>query len=528
MNLLSRISILTIIFSSTYSTLYSQYAMHPGEVLPELVLRAPSKAPLRDGIDTIPTFLDNSLSPYFPEIINQHGGSCAQAAAIHYVFTYEMNRVLEREVASNPKGNTFSYRWTWNFLNDGADNGSISTDGLRIAKDAGCITVADYGDEDESIFRWVTGYSKYYKAMHYRVSNMYYVDLKTREGIDKLIQYMIDKGDGHPGGGIAVFSLSNDWDVGPYYGPSAVGIEDIIVKKGSHGGHAMTLVGYDLTVEYDCDKDGKIDDDEKGAFIFVNNWGKWWGSGGKAYMPFSGFTRPYNNGGFYVYNADVICIDTEYQEPSLTMQVNLTYSSRNDLSIRYGVAEGAQSEYPPYYVGSVILSYPIFIGQGGDFNMQGTSFESGKTIEFGADISELKANADKMKSPCFFLMISNVKNEKQGSGKVNSVIVHDYSTGEDIKITKAFSASNSVIKSGSNYYKIPSNSLFMNKKKQWYEPVKTSGNAQAQSANYYNEIDWKKPFAVKKANGGYAKVKAKSYDANSHKLILDISHYEFK
>ena len=36
----------------------------------------------------LPQYVDNSVNKYFPPIIDQYGGSCAQASSIGYVFTY--------------------------------------------------------------------------------------------------------------------------------------------------------------------------------------------------------------------------------------------------------------------------------------------------------------------------------------------------------------------------------------------------------------------------------------------------------
>ena len=47
--------------------------------------------------ESIPASVDNSKLKYFPPLINQIGGSCAQASYIGYMFTYEMNRLLDRD-----------------------------------------------------------------------------------------------------------------------------------------------------------------------------------------------------------------------------------------------------------------------------------------------------------------------------------------------------------------------------------------------------------------------------------------------
>ena len=93
--------------------------------------------------ETMPDGIDNSKLKYFPPLINQIGGSCAQASYIGYMFTYEMNRLLDRDVSAS-KDYQFSYLYTWNFINDGKDEGSLGTDGLQIAFEGGIATEADF------------------------------------------------------------------------------------------------------------------------------------------------------------------------------------------------------------------------------------------------------------------------------------------------------------------------------------------------------------------------------------------------
>ncbi len=84
------------------------------------------KAPMRVSSD-LPVSVDNSLNKYFPPLIDQKGGSCAQASAIGYMFTYEINRLLDRDASATP-ANRFSYQYTYNLVNEGKDNGSFGWD----------------------------------------------------------------------------------------------------------------------------------------------------------------------------------------------------------------------------------------------------------------------------------------------------------------------------------------------------------------------------------------------------------------
>ena len=490
----------------------AQRAIRPGIELPKLVSKA--------NISSRPIAVDNSASPYFPPIITQHGGSCAQASGIHYLFTYEMNRYLERPVDNN-KSNIFSYRWTWHYLNGGLDEGSFASDGIELTKDAGCVSVADYGhDQGESVFRWVSGYDRYFNALHYRTRQMYSIDLDTREGIEKLMDYMTNKGDGHPGGGIASFSISGkNWGYGHYEGPSELGIDHMILMEGSSGAHAMTLVGYDLTFAHDFDGNHEIDETETGAFVLVNSWGSWWGNEGRAYMPFYYFLHAGEKGGTSRYDVDALCIDVEYYEPSLTFEVDFFYTSRNDLTLSMGVADGAQAKNGAK---GTIMYYPIVRGQGGDLNMQGSSQFTAREMKMVLDYTSKAGALDSMKAPNFMLDINKTAIGKLGEGWVKSVSVTNRKTGE--KWTNSFSEEEGKIKMGSNRFFVPTKMWYKNNKGEWY--VRKPSTANPVSRTCWSSKKGENTYSVRTADGRYATMTVSGYDTNTRNLKLKFTYYE--
>ena len=520
MKLLSRILLLTLLFFTVSGGLHAQYIIRPGSNLPRLQLRnAGNRAPGRDGL---PDFVDNSLSPFFPDIVYQYGGSCAQASGIHYLFTYEMNRTLERAVQGKA-ANTFSYRWIWNLLNEGKDQGGITSDGIEITMTAGCMTVADFGDESAYDFRWPTGYEKYHRAMAYKTKSASTVNLRSVDGINTLMNYMYDKQDGHTGGGIASFSISSDnWGYEEYNGPSLTNYKTIINLKGKGGAHAMTLVGYDLSVEYDCDGDGMISDDERGAFILVNSWGTWWGTDGRAYIPFCYFSHAGQDYAMDSWDAQALCIETEYKKPVIGLRLKLSYSSRNDLNIRFGAADGYQATKSDK---GAMLNYPIMRAQGGDHNMQGTMFSSGQSIEMGFDLSDLKDATDRMKAPCWLIILSKTVTGKSGTGHLVDATVYDYAN--DTAYTKVFNEEEKGITVGYHLLKIPSRLWFKNYYGEWYEPCPTTASRLCEPADFTLEPDWKgRTYGIRKAKGGFAKIKVTDWNPENRKITLDITQYE--
>ena len=88
------------------------------------------------GASSLPSSIDNSTSPYFPEIDTQGSlNSCVPFACTYYQFTYEMNRL--RGVTTT-KDNTFSPKWAFNFLNHGTGAGTNYALVYGILKQHGC------------------------------------------------------------------------------------------------------------------------------------------------------------------------------------------------------------------------------------------------------------------------------------------------------------------------------------------------------------------------------------------------------
>ena len=133
----------------------------------------------------LPQYVDNSVNKYFPPVIDQSGGSCAQASSIGYVFTYEMNRCLDRD-ASASAANRFSYQFIWNLVNDGYNQGGFAEDGLFVAMRSGAMTEEDFGESTVSAFKWPSGFEKYRNALRYRVASFVNFDSE----VDLIREYL--------------------------------------------------------------------------------------------------------------------------------------------------------------------------------------------------------------------------------------------------------------------------------------------------------------------------------------------------
>lgn len=360
-------------------------------------------------LDSLPVAVDNSRNRFFPPIIDQQGGSCAQAAGIGYLFTYEVNRLLGR-TAADTTANCFSYLFAWNLLNDGQNQGGFVDEGLELARNYGMMTVADYGNIPTGEYRWATGYDKYLRAMHYRTSEVLTFD----DSIPLIKRYLYDAGDGSPVGGILTFSGQSSWAINnDYDGPSATGYHSLLYRLGTSGAHAVTIAGYDDLVEY-TDDEGRT---HKGAFIVVNTWGTYSHDRGRFYLPYDFFRDPAVSN--FVLSNTLTGVRVKTYTPLVVARIALSYSSRDDLY--FGLASSAT----PSLSAPLQFHYDRTFNQaGGDWPMQGRY--RGDKIEFALDFTPFLDSLAATPAVFYLNVNRGYKGNRKGAGSVSAFSVIDY------------------------------------------------------------------------------------------------------
>lgn len=360
----------------------------------------------------LPTSVDNSLNMYFPPILDQSGGSCAQASGIGYLFTYEMNRHLGRD-AKLSAANRFSYQFAWNMINGGEDQGGFVSEGLYLARQYGMMTEADYGLSSVYAFRWASGYDKYLRALHYRTERI----ISVSDSVPLIKRYLYDGGEGAATGGILSFSTqSSDWTIDNHYdGPSATGYHSLLTRLATTGAHALTLVGYDDLVAY-TDSAGHR---HTGAFIVVNSWGSYSHDRGRFYLPYDFFRTPRKESEL---SSTLTGVAVTTYNPQLVFRVNLTYSSRDDLMFGVGSSPDAAATRP------LLFQYAYaFHNMGGDLPMQGTWGPA--SMELALDYA---STATATTARRFFLDVIRASHgSTRGEGTVDGVQVYDYRLDAD-------------------------------------------------------------------------------------------------
>ena len=497
-----------IIFSVVI--LLSAFASASGQVLEEvrdsevkMVLGVPTtpwKGEITKAVEqNLPKSVDNSLSPHFPPIFSQIGNSCAQASGIGYLFTYEMNSLLNRDASLAE--NRFSYLYCWNFINGGKDEGGFSSDGLSLSMSSGVMPESDFPRQTMQFqYYWASGFDKYLNALKYRAKSFNRIEIASETDLAQVKSYLYNKGeDGHKGGLLCFSGYSSNWTMdNDYSGPSETGYKCMLTKLATDGAHGMTIVGYDDTVEY-TSADGKL---TKGAFIAVNSWGDYMHDRGHYYLPYELFLSEHDH---LALGNDLLGVEVEYRDhPLIVFRVALDYSSRDDLALWVGVNSKSTSSYPFYDYPS-----PMFKNCGGDYPMQGQYAPS--SIEFAIDFSSYADKVDGLEEPTYFLTVKRGHyGSKYGEGTIKSVAVYDYRENpsrpkiykpeEDIEGT--------VLEEGSNCFSIPT----VTPPKCSYTPVLWLNALTGQPAAA--------PLVFRTAKGKYAKVRFSEYDREAGTIKL--------
>ena len=390
--------------------------------------------------EKLPYTVDNSLEPYFREVFNQQGGSCAQASGVGYTYTYEQN--FQRGTSADITDNQYPTHYTYNFLNDGSGaNGSWHFDGWDIIEAGGCPNVTTYGglwpstNLDTMFKLWMTGYNKYESAMDNRVLEQVAMPIGTPEGLEVLKQWFNDHCDSSSAGGIAVFAagVSYTFERGILSSRSYCPGESVVLKWDENVNHAMTFIGYNDSIRWDYSGDGNftndidINDDgivdmqdwEIGGLKMVNSWGTTWADAGKSWVMYRTLAQNLADGG--IYNNIAHSIKTrESFEPMLKVKTTINYSERNDLKIRVGIANDLSATEPEH-----TITFPYFNSQGGDgIGMAG----DGDIVELGLDITPLLSYATSDTDAKFFLCVEH-SGDAGGRGSITSFsIINDLGT----------------------------------------------------------------------------------------------------
>ncbi|MDE7424490.1 MAG: hypothetical protein K2N51_12520 [Lachnospiraceae bacterium] len=242
-----------------------------------------------------PDSVDNSNSKYFPSIGNQGTiGSCTSWAMVYYQMTYMINRALDR--SANVSSHVMSPKWSYNLTNNGENQGTYATDVVKVLMNVGAadlqhVPVPNYNGDEIFYTSWHPTENIWRNAQQAKLAGYYLVSTPSGNtpitspndsDLDEIKKYLAE-------GEI----LSFETDVHKWYEDTILAnskvpennkyLNETIISKcdvvDTVGWHRMTIVGYNDNIWVDINKDGKVQEGEKGAFKIANSWGDYWNNG---------------------------------------------------------------------------------------------------------------------------------------------------------------------------------------------------------------------------------------------------------
>ncbi|MDR2889122.1 MAG: hypothetical protein LBV33_04690, partial [Lachnospiraceae bacterium] len=326
--------------------------------------------PLPESVDLSVDPLNKAKkSPYFPEIGNQgNWGACASWATTYYQYSYAVaSKLYPDELnAQGESDYVFSPKWTYNYLNPTGDEeitGTSESDNYHILQTMGAARWSSFSyatsrpgannlewcdDPEERRQALETRVSAYYREIYGSPANLTPISGYQDPDLDKM-KNLLNSG--------YIIQISTD-DFDGWYSPNGWGTKDIINEgygeeivtqlvdaPGRFSGHAVVIVGYDDSIEYDFDHNGIIEEFERGAFKIANSHGLTYGNRGFMWIMYDAMNRESNSDAdaYNQVNRKAIFSDYAYHwikvaeyDLNSTVEITLTGAKRDDVMIQVG------------------------------------------------------------------------------------------------------------------------------------------------------------------------------------------------
>lgn len=485
---------------------------------PSLMVLKKSPEAQRAGLQR-PTHVNNAELKFFPPVFNQDGGSCGSASRIRYMFTYELNAFRNLNGTLDTNNYPTHFVWLLTYGNSGKDE-FVQHVGVPSAATYGGRTYSTlFGNQDteNNYFGWMTGYDKWFEAMHNRMlrPSNFPVSVATEEGREAVKNWIWNhNGDNEfYGGGICGIGVASggEWKRIPQTAANdAAGVTGkyFVNKWGTRVDHALTIVGYDDRIEFDLNGNGIYGEksaDEVGAWIIVNSWGEWCNKG-FIYCPYAYAGAWFKEDGTFGdswWSPEIYQVRKNYR-PLRTIKLRMDYSRRSEMCLSAGVSSDLNATAPER---TVTFEHFKYAGDGAYGNTNPApevpmlgKWADGKMhtepMEFGYDLTDLSAGFDK-NMPLKYFFIVETRSWGLGSGHIYDASIIDYEYDESgletpfnlpTGGTTITSAGNKTIIStivyGHGYY-APQNLSYANAKLSWGSPI--SSGHEVTAYNIYRE-----------------------------------------
>jgi len=326
---------------------------------------------------SLSVFVDNSTLKCFPVIRSQGSlGSCTTFATTYYQLTHMVGLIVHPEWDQKlyPEDNTikFSPRWTYNFQRDSENEGSSFWDNYDVLQHNGACTWAEFPYDGIDYREWCMDPGAWEHAIYYRIDPISYITDDQLELIKQTLSsgYILTFGTYIRSWQYTTIKDNPDaTEDDPFVG------QDIAYwVRGTLGGHAMTIVGYNDAIWTDVNNNNKIDAGELGAFRIANSWGTDWKDGGFTWLAYDALKEksnikraPRGRRVAALPEGHVYVMTVKEYTPKLLAKFTINHAKRNQLVIHLGISEGAGAA-------PSITWYPgVFNLHGGEYAFDGTT-----------------------------------------------------------------------------------------------------------------------------------------------------------
>lgn len=380
------------------------------------------------SVSELPSSVNLSTSKYFPPIGDQGStNSCAAWATTYYQFTYEAAK-LNNWDAKQDNTKVFSPKYVWNYLNEGENKGVSLQACYQLLEKQGALRWSEFPQNDTSL-NWyqnideTTTLTALHNALKIRAvkSNPYsFAPWDNKNETNGSAPVIIGNTDANLANMkqllnnehvLVINNFSRNW----YYGRlsnNEYGIlyatEKRVKETNKNGeeieklvGHALTIVGYNDDIYFDYNKNGTIEDSEKGAFLIANSWGTNTAVHKNGYIwvmydalnSTSSFNRcngviEGNKRRAFIEHDTYYTLEVANYTPQLTAEITVIQKYRNDFSISLGVSDYATS--------SQATQATFLNGLGGQLGFNGKSDPSYQSCTFVFDYADLYNGTDKV------------------------------------------------------------------------------------------------------------------------------------
>lgn len=421
------------------------------------------RRPMEKDMNVLPDHWSNMGEKYMRPVFNQIGGSCGPSSRIGYMFTYEMNAYRDKDASKleNQYPTHFVYPYSYDNLSKDAFATYVGIpNGVTYSGDD-CSTIYGCYESNVNNAGWMTGYEKWYEAMHNRITGFahFSVGTNTEEG-RTAIKWWLYNHNGDPdfrgvGGILGLGCAISDAGYATVPNTPANTATGLVGKKILHHwdpsvDHAVTLVGYDDRLEFDLDENGVYGEEsnsigqlEKGAWIILNSWGTGFGNQGTLYVPYGiagGSSKEVTTpAGKTVWDKaddgwfpEIYNVRKNYKVER-TLKLNFSFTKRSEIGLKVGIAKDLNATQPEEIITVRNINFQ------GDADGDGVDAEMpllgkwadgkihGEPMEFGYDLTDLTAKFDATQPLKYFFIVDS-KAGATGVGGIHKASIMDYMT----------------------------------------------------------------------------------------------------